>query len=111
MKPEITYDEFARLDIRVGQVVEADLPDWSNKLIRYVMDLGPEIGKRVLFSGIREFYKPEDLMGKKYPVIVNLAPKKMGTEESEGMMLMTDGEEGPVLIELPADVEVGTVVR
>lgn len=111
MKDLITYPDFAKLDIRVGQVASADLPEWSSKLIRYVVDLGPEIGKRTLFSGIRAHYQPEDLVGKKYPVIVNLEPKKMGEEESQGMMIMIDTEEKPILIELPTESELGSVVR
>lgn len=110
MKDQITYDDFAKLDIRVGEVVEASLPEWSDKLVRYVMDFGDEIGKRVLFSGIRAWVKPEDMIGKKYPVVINMKPKKMGDEESQGMMIMVDGEEKPVLIDLDG-VEVGDVVR
>lgn len=111
MKEIITYDDFAKLDIRVGLIVAADLPEWSNKLIRYEVDLGEEIGKRIIFSGIREWYKPEDLIGRKYQIIVNLAPKKMGQEESQGMMIMCDGKDKPVLIEVSPEVEPGTVVR
>lgn len=111
MKPDISYDDFAKLDIRVGQVVSADLPEWSTKLIRYVMDFGPEIGKRTLFSGIRAWYKPEDLVGKKYPAIINMTPKKMGDEVSQGMMIMADTEEKPILLEVSQEIEVGSVVR
>lgn len=111
MKPVITYDDFAKLDIRAGLIVAASSPEWSEKLIRYEIDLGEEIGKRILFSGIRKWYKPEDLVGKKVPVVVNLAPKKMGEEESQGMVVMCDGEEGPKLIFLPEEVIPGTVIR
>jgi methionyl-tRNA synthetase len=111
MKDIINYPDFEKLDLRVGQVVEADLPDWSNKLIRYVVDLGKDLGKRTLFSGIRAWYQPADLLGKKYPILVNLAPKKMGEEESAGMMIMVDTDERPILIELPDDAPLGTVVR
>ena len=111
MKSTVTYDDFSKLDIRVGQVVEATLPDWSNKLVRYVMDFGPAIGKRTLFSGIRAWYKPEDMLGKKYPAVINLEPKKMGDEKSQGMMIMTDTEEQPILIELPEKIELGSVIR
>lgn len=111
MKDLIAYDDFGKLDIRVGQVVSADLPEWSTKLIRYVMDFGPEIGQRTLFSGIREWIKPEDIIGKKYPVIINMTPKKMGDEESQGMMIMADTDEKPILLEVSQAIEVGTVVR
>lgn len=121
VKPNIEYPDFAKLDIRAGLVVAASAPEWSEKLIRYEVDLGEEIGKRILFSGIRKWYKPEDLVGKKIPVVVNLAPKKMGPafvtdsgearEESQGMAMMADGEEGAVMIFLPENVKPGTVVR
>lgn len=111
MKDSISYDDFSKLDLRVGKVVDASLPEWSEKLIRYEVDFGEEIGKRVMFSGIREWYKPEDVIGKKYVFVVNMQYKKMGPEESQGMMIMADTEEKPVLIEVPDDVEVGSVVR
>ena len=111
MKDIINYDDFSKLDIRAGLVMSASAPEWSEKLIRYEMDFGDEIGKRVLFSGIRKWYNPEELVGKMMPVIVNLAPKKMGEEESQGMTIMVDGEEGAKLIFLPDDVIPGTIVR
>src|SRR3989344_8149008 len=111
IKPNIIYDDFAKLDIRAGLTTAARVPEWSRKLIRYEVDLGEEIGKRILFSGIRKWYKPEDLVGKMVPVVVNLAPKKMGEEESAGMVIMTDGEEGAVMIFLPEKIKPGTIVR
>jgi len=111
MKDPISYDDFSKLDIRTGLVMEASLPEWSDKLIRYEVDLGNEIGRRVLFSGIRKWYKPEDMVGKMIPVVVNLSPKKMGDEESQGMAIMMDGEEGARLIFLPEEVKPGTVIR
>ena len=123
MKPIVTYDDFAKLDIRAGLITAASAPEWSEKLIRYEVDLGEEIGKRILFSGIRKWYQPEDLVGKKVPVVVNLAPKKMGEEESRGMVMMVDlgtsaehgigrgGPERPALIFLPEETVVGAVIR
>jgi methionine--tRNA ligase beta chain len=111
MKNLIDYNYFDGLDIRVGQVVESDLPEWSDKLIRYVVDLGNEIERRVLFSGIREWYTPEDLLGKKLPVIINMKPKKMGQEISEGMALMIDSAEKPVMIFLSDEALPGDVVK
>jgi methionyl-tRNA synthetase len=111
MKDIISYDDFSKLDLRVGKVVAASLPDWSEKLVRYEVDFGEEIGKRVLFSGIRAWYKPEDLIGNNYPFVINLASKKMGPEESQGMMFMIDGGEKPILIELSDESEVGEIIR
>jgi len=74
------------------------------------VDFGEEVGKRILFSGIKEWYSPESLVGKSFPFIVNLAPKKMGDEESQGMMIMADTEAKPVLIEVDS-VPSGSVIR
>jgi methionyl-tRNA synthetase len=111
MKPNISYSDFEKLDIRAGKVVAASAPEWSEKLIRYEMDFGEELGKRVLFSGIRKWYAPDDLVGKIMPVIVNMEPKKMGDEESQGMVIMADGEDGPKLIFLGDEIVLGTVIR
>lgn len=111
MKDLISYDDFAKLDLRVGEVIDASLPEWSEKLIRYEVNFGEEIGKRVMFSGIRAWYAPQDLIGKKFPFVVNMAPKKMGPEESNGMMFMVDTKEKPILIEISSEVENGSVVR
>jgi methionine--tRNA ligase beta chain len=111
MKPIITYSDFEKLDIRVGRVVSATAPEWSDKLLRYEVDLGEEIGNRVLFSGIRKWYTPEELIGKNIPVVINLAPKKMGDEESSGMCIMADTDDGAILIFLPEDLKPGSVIR
>jgi len=111
MKPVINYGDFEKLDIRAGKVVAASAPEWSEKLIRYEVDLGEELGKRVLFSGIRRWYAPEEMLGKMLPVVVNLEPKKMGDEVSQGMVIMTDGEDGPKLIFLDEMTVPGTVIR
>ena len=87
MKPIIKFEDFLKVEILVGEVVEATVPEGSKKLIRQVVDFGSEIGKRVVFSGILEWYKPEDLVGKKLPYVVNLEPRKMLGEESQGMLL------------------------
>ena len=65
MKDLIKYSDFEKLDIRAGLVVAASAPEWSEKLIRYEVDLGEEFGKRILFSGIRKWYQPDDLIGKR----------------------------------------------
>lgn len=111
MKDLINYGDFEKLDIRAGKVVAATAPEWSQKLIRYEIDFGDELGKRVLFSGIRKWYTPEEVIGKIFPVVVNMEPKKMGDEFSQGMVIMADGEEGVKLIFLSDDVVPGTVIR
>lgn len=111
MKDLINYSDFEKLEIRVGKIIEAEAPEWSEKLIKYIIDFGEEIGKKTLFSGIRLWYSPEDLIGRKVPVIVNMTPKKMGEEFSEGMVLMIDTKEKPIMIFLPDEAEIGSMVR
>lgn len=111
MKPTISYDQFQALDIRMGIILSAAAPEWSKKLLRFEVDFGEEIGKRIIFSGIKQWYTPEDFVGRAFPFIINLEPKKMGEEESQGMMMMADGEEKPVLFQVGESVQPGTIVR
>lgn len=110
MKPAVTYPDFEKLDIRIGTVMACESPDWSKKLLRLTVDFGEE-GTRVIFSGIKSWYSPDDFVGKQFPFLVNLEPKKMGEEESQGMMLMANGQDKPVLFELQSSVPAGTEVR
>jgi methionyl-tRNA synthetase len=110
IKPNVTFEDFNRMDIRIGRVVEASVKEGSEKLLRFVVDFGSEIGQKVIFSGIRQWYTPEDFLNKKYPFVVNMAPKKMLDEESQGMLLLVDGER-PVPIMPSEDVKEGDVVR
>lgn len=110
MKSTIEYQDFDKLDIRVGKIIAATEPEWSRKLLEYTVDFGADIGERTILSGVKEWYKPEDFVGKKYLFLVNLAEKKMGEGVSQGMMLMAD-DDRPVALPVLADVEPGTIVR
>lgn len=113
----INYDQFEAVDIRIGTVVEATVPEWSHWVMRLKVDFGSEIGERQCFSGIMKFFKPEDLIGKQFPFVTNLEPRKIGPEKelSEAMMIMavpSEDEETPtVLFQLQEKVENGTKVR
>lgn len=109
MKSTIGYDDFEKLDIRIGTIVSASAPEWSKKLLRFEVDFGEE-GKRTIFSGIKQWYTPESFIGKSFPFLINLEPKKMGEEESQGMMLMADTADKPVVFAIE-NVSAGTVVR
>lgn len=115
MTNQITVDDFAKLDIRIGKVVEATEVEGSDKLIRCVVEFGSEIGKRIIFSGIKKWYSPSDLVGKLLPYIVNLEPRKMFGEESQGMLVAAapeneDKEKEAALIVVDKDVSPGTKV-
>lgn len=91
MKPEITYDDFAKLDIRVGTIENCEEKEGSDKLLRLTVDFGTG-GKRNILSGIKAWYKPADLIGKQFVFVYNLAPRKMMGEFSEGMILAAEGK-------------------
>ncbi len=113
----ITYNDFEKVDIRIGTVTKAEVPEWSHWVMRIIIDFGPEIGEKKCFSGIMKFFKPEDLLGKQFPFVVNLESRKIGPDKefSEVMMIMAvpkEDEETPtVLFQLPEKVPNGTKVR
>jgi len=86
----ITFDDFQKIDLRVGKIVAAEKVEGSDKLLKFSVDLGSEIGQRQLVAGIGQFYQPEELAGKQIVVIVNLEPKIIKGLESQGMLLAAD---------------------
>ena len=150
----ITFKDFQKMDVRIGTVTEAEVPKWSHWVVRLKVDFaseaksakdrssrrvrvepksrevrsggGNEIGKRTVFAGLLGFYKPKDLIGKQFPFVVNLEPKKIGPkgDYSEGMLLagvidekddptslkLRGASEKPVLLEPSEKVPNGTKV-
>jgi len=86
---KVTFKEFQKIDIRIGTVVDAQVPKWSHWVMKLTVDLGKDVGKKTAFAGIMLFYKEKDIVGKQFPFIINLEPKKIGPEGglSEVMML------------------------
>ncbi len=108
-KPQITIDDFDKLDLVVGKVLEAkDHPD-ADKLLVFTVDIG-EAKPRTIVSGIKKWYKPEDLVGKNVVVVKNLKPIKMRGIESQGMMLAS-GEDDVVMLTTLKEVNPGEVIR
>ncbi|MCE4605879.1 MAG: methionine--tRNA ligase subunit beta [Desulfurococcales archaeon] len=107
MPEVIEYTDFAKMDLRVGKIVEAEPVPTSRKLIRLIIDLGEE--KRQILAGLAKWYKPEDLLGKEVIVITNLKPKRMAGLVSQGMVLAAgcSEESKPVLLTVEEDVEPG----
>jgi methionyl-tRNA synthetase len=97
MTNEISYDDFAKLDIRIGTIVAAEMVPETDKLIKCTIDFG-ELGTRTIVSGIAEWKAPESLVGKQCPYIVNLAPRVLRGVESQGMLLAASDEMGVSLI-------------
>jgi methionyl-tRNA synthetase len=108
--PQITIDDFVKVELRVAQVLVAERIPKADKLLRLEVDLGYE--KRQILSGIAEHYAPEDLVGRRIIVITNLAPRKMRGLESHGMLLAASEEGGkPFLATVPEGVPVGTRLK
>jgi methionyl-tRNA synthetase len=109
---EVTYDEFAKIDLRIGEVVDAERLEGSNKLLKLQIDIGGE--RRQSISGIAEHYTPEELKGKMVTVITNLKPRKVFGEVSEVMLLAAldkvDDKENLALLRPDRDVSAGSEV-
>lgn len=110
MKPTIPFEIFSQVEMRVGLVVSATQPEWSQKLLELHVDFGAEIGTKTILTGVKAWYAPEDFVGHAYVFVVNLAERKMGEGVSQGMMIMTDGEK-PLPLIPTADVNPGTLIR
>ena len=110
-KPEITYDDFMKMDIRVGTILEAERVPKADKLLKLLIDTG--IDKRTVVSGIAQFYKPEEIVGQKVSILVNLAPRKLKGIESQGMILMSENSSGELSFVAPVkgDAENGGVIK
>jgi methionyl-tRNA synthetase len=108
----ITIDDFAKLDLRIGKVLECDFVEGSDKLLRFKLDAG-ELGERQIFSGIRAAYaEPEKLVGRSVVFIANLAPRKMRFGVSEGMILSAGtGGEDLFLLDADAGATAGAQVK
>lgn len=109
LKPEITFDDFAKLDIRVGKVVAAEKMEKSNKLLKLTVNSG--VDTRIILSGIAQHYGPDDVVGRNVLFIANLAPRKMMGILSQGMILMAEDKDGKLRLVLPdREVEPGSTV-
>ncbi|ACB06793.1 methionine--tRNA ligase subunit beta [Candidatus Korarchaeum cryptofilum] len=104
----VPFSDFKKLDIRIGEIIEADRIEGSRKLVRLVVDLGSE--RRQLVAGIAEFYEPKDLIGRQIVVVTNLERRKFMGVESQGMLLAAVVNGRPVLIEPEEKVPPGTPV-
>ncbi len=102
LKSEIVFDDFAKIDLKVGTILAAEKVEKADKLLKLEVDLGFE--KRIIVSGIALHFKPEDIVGKQVTVVTNLAPRKMRGIESNGMILMAEDSEGKLHFVKPETV-------
>lgn len=110
-KQIVTFLDFQKMDFRVGQVKKAYFVEGSRNLIAIEVDLGEDYGTVELMAGIGEYYKAEDLVGKKYAFLANLEAKKMMGKYSNGMILAAEFEGRPVVVEVSKDLPNGSVIR
>jgi len=107
---EISFDDFTKLDIRVGTITAAEKVKKADKLLKLTVDTG--IDTRTVVSGIAENYNAEDVVGQKVSILLNLAPRKIRGVESQGMILMAENEEGDLAFVSPTkDIETGNTIR
>jgi len=106
----ISFEEFAKLDLRVATVLSAEKVEGADKLLKLRIKIGGE--ERTLAAGIAKYYSPEDLAGKKIVVVANLQPRKLRGIESQGMLLaaVAEDESSVVLLSPEKDIEDGTKV-
>jgi len=98
-KAEVGFDDFTKMDIRLGKILSAEKVEKADKLLKMVVDTG--IDQRTIISGIAEHYSPEEAVGKTVQVLMNLAPRKIRGVESQGMILMAENEAGELSFMVP----------
>lgn len=116
MNDTITFEEFKKVEIRIGKVLNVEKVENTDKLLKLQVDFGEKDPKtnlpavRQVVSGIAEHFSIEELEGKKLPFIVNLEPRKFKGVESQGMLMAVDTEEKPVLLLPSEDVKEGSEI-
>jgi methionyl-tRNA synthetase len=109
-KDETSFDDFMKMDIRLGKILSAEKVEKADKLLQLTVDTG--IDKRTIISGIAEHYTPEEVVGKTVSVLVNLAPRKIRGVESQGMILMAEDVDGKLCFVVPEkDFKAGSNIR
>lgn len=111
MKEEITFDEFSKMDLRVGTITAAEKIEKADKLLKLTVDTGIDV--RTVVSGIAEHFKPKEVIGQKVSILLNLAPRKIRGVESQGMILMAETEMGELAFVSPTNKEIdaGNTIR
>ncbi len=106
----ITIDDFAKIELKVGTILEAEKIAESDKLIKLQVDLGEEQPRQIL-AGVKQWYEGEDLIGKQVIVVANLEPKKLMGYDSEGMLLAASCEDRPVFLTVSQPTPNGAKIR
>lgn len=105
----INFEDFKKLDIRIGKIISAEKVEGSDKLLKLEVDFGEE--KRQIIAGLAQFYAPEALVGKQCPFAYNLAPRMLKGLESQGMILCPSDNGNPVLLHPDKEIPSGSTVK
>jgi len=105
---KITIEDFIKVDLRVGKIIEAEEVEDSRKMLKLIVDIGEE--KRTIYAGVKKSYSPEDLLNKLVVVIINLKPREMKFGTSDGMMLATQNNDEIIILQPEKDVMPGSKV-
>jgi methionyl-tRNA synthetase len=109
LKPEISFDEFQRLDIRMGKIIQAEKHPNADKLLKLQVDLGAET--RQIIAGIAEHFEPTALVGQTIAILANLKPARIRGEISQGMLLAAEDDSMVAPLKGIADIKAGAKVR
>lgn len=112
----ISFDDFQKLDIKIGTIIEAEKVEGTDKLLKLKIDLGPSTSSgqpelRTLVAGIAQDYQPEEIIGKQIPILANLEPKTLRGIESQGMILAVDIDNKATLLHPDKKVPDGSKIR
>ncbi len=105
----ITFDDFKKLEIKIGKILSAERVEGTDKLLKLEIDFGAE--KRQIVAGIAETYQPDQIIGREVPVLTNLEPRSIRGVESQGMILAASVDGKPFLLHPDRDVPPGSEVR
>ena len=108
--PNISYDDFAKLDIRVAKIIGAEPIEGKSRIIKGRIDLGSDDQRDVIIGGA-QYYQPEDIVGKTVIVIANLEPKKMAGVESNAMLLAADVDDKPFWLTVKEEIPLGSPIK
>lgn len=105
----ISYEDFSKVELKTGKILDAEPVEKSDKLIKLMIDVGEENPRQIL-AGIKQYYEPEDLIGKTIIIVANLEPRKMMGMISQGMLLAAEGEK-PIPLTTLTEVPPGAKIR
>ena len=109
----VKFSDWQKLELRVGRIIEVEEVSDADRLYKLIVDLGSEIGKRIVCAGIKPYYSKEELMNKKIVLFVNLEPRKIRGIESQGMILVagSSNDDKVALLTIDKNVKIGSLIK